>query len=93
MAADTQKRKLENRDTHRVVVRVPLNVSYLLTLIANYQLRTKASLADEVWCAGLQQLLGLNEKDLETLLARPLPRGTQPPEDVSLLVNALLRDA
>jgi hypothetical protein len=89
MATNTQKR---NPDTKRQVLYVPLNVCQLLTLVANYQFRTKGSLAEEIWRAGLCAHLGLRQEDIDTLIARPLLRGTQPPERLNELVQALIKE-
>lgn len=88
MATNTQKR---NPDMKRQVLYVPLNVCQLLTLVANYQFRTKGSLAEDIWRAGLCAHLGLRPEDIDTLIAHPLPRGTQPSEDMRGLVDQLLR--
>lgn len=91
MSTSSYSRKI--KETRRQVILVPLNVAYLLTLIANYQFRTKASLAEDIWRAGLRDYLGVHDEELEELIARPLPRGSKPSTDRYKLVAALLGDA
>lgn len=88
--APTARTRTSPRETRRQVIQVPLNVSHLLTLMANYQVRTKAALAEDIWLAGLCAYLGVSREDLEELVAAPLPRGSMVPQTPRELTKALL---
>jgi len=78
----------DGSETRRVVVKVPVDMSFLLDLVARYQCATKKDLHERIWRAGVQSYLGVDQDDVD--VASPLPRGTQPPKDVHKLVEAIL---
>jgi hypothetical protein len=76
----------------RVVVRLSTDMQFLLTLVAQHLRRNKKEIHDAIWAAGLKEVLGLCEEDLDDITITSLPRGVQPPRDTKRLVQALIRE-
>lgn len=93
MATAMPIRNQRNTEATRVVVFVEIEMSYLLSLVAQYKGITKKSLHKDIWEAGIRSYLGIDPTDVANSRPAPLARSTTPPADMLKLVLAILGNA
>lgn len=88
MATPMPSKEKTYLDGKRIVVSVPVEVGFLLDLIARYRSVTKKSVHEEIWRAGVRAHLGVDVDDIDA--PSPLPRGAAVPGDIKKLTAELL---